>query len=111
MRIGPTMIALLGLGGVAAADDGLRVGAAVGAGGQGSATYGALELQLDALWRGVRLGLGARGLSKIQAGDDVTVLTGMPNHPTGVLAPEYRGAIRCDGAGTVFCCACPCSGA
>ena len=28
------------------------------------------------------------------AGDDVTVLTGMPNHPTGVVPPEYRGAIR-----------------
>ena len=28
------------------------------------------------------------------AGDDVTVLTGMPNHPTGVKPPEYRGAIR-----------------
>jgi hypothetical protein len=28
-------------------------------------------------------------------GDRVTVLTGMPNHPTGVLAPEYRRAIRC----------------
>jgi glycosyltransferase involved in cell wall biosynthesis len=27
-------------------------------------------------------------------GDDVTVLTGMPNHPTGVKPPEYRGAIR-----------------
>jgi glycosyltransferase involved in cell wall biosynthesis len=27
------------------------------------------------------------------AGDDVTVLTGMPNHPTGVLPPEYRRAI------------------
>jgi glycosyltransferase involved in cell wall biosynthesis len=27
-------------------------------------------------------------------GDDVTVLTGMPNHPTGVVPPEYRGAIR-----------------
>jgi hypothetical protein len=27
-------------------------------------------------------------------GDRVTVLTGMPNHPTGVLPPEYRGAIR-----------------
>jgi glycosyltransferase involved in cell wall biosynthesis len=27
-------------------------------------------------------------------GDEVTVLTGMPNHPTGVLAPQYRGAIR-----------------
>jgi glycosyltransferase involved in cell wall biosynthesis len=27
-------------------------------------------------------------------GDDVTVLTGMPNHPTGVVPPAYRGAIR-----------------
>ncbi len=27
-------------------------------------------------------------------GDEVTVLTGMPNHPTGVLPPEYRRAIR-----------------
>jgi glycosyltransferase involved in cell wall biosynthesis len=27
-------------------------------------------------------------------GDDVTVLTGMPNHPTGVKPPEYRGALR-----------------
>jgi glycosyltransferase involved in cell wall biosynthesis len=27
-------------------------------------------------------------------GDNVTVLTGMPNHPTGVLPPEYRNAIR-----------------
>jgi glycosyltransferase involved in cell wall biosynthesis len=27
-------------------------------------------------------------------GDRVTVLTGMPNHPTGVLPPEYRRAIR-----------------
>jgi glycosyltransferase involved in cell wall biosynthesis len=27
-------------------------------------------------------------------GDDVTVLTGMPNHPTGVIAPQYRGVIR-----------------
>jgi glycosyltransferase involved in cell wall biosynthesis len=34
-------------------------------------------------------------------GDDVTVLTGMPNHPTGVLPPSYRRAVfrreRCDG--------------
>jgi glycosyltransferase involved in cell wall biosynthesis len=28
-------------------------------------------------------------------GDEVTVLTGMPNHPTGVIPPQYRGAIRC----------------
>src|SRR6202451_4175301 len=27
-------------------------------------------------------------------GDNVTVLTGMPNHPTGVLPPEYRHAVR-----------------
>jgi len=27
------------------------------------------------------------------AGDAVTVLTGMPNHPTGVLPPEYRRAV------------------
>jgi UDP-N-acetylmuramyl pentapeptide phosphotransferase/UDP-N-acetylglucosamine-1-phosphate transferase/glycosyltransferase involved in cell wall biosynthesis len=27
-------------------------------------------------------------------GDEVTVLTGMPSHPTGVLPPEYRRAIR-----------------
>ena len=27
-------------------------------------------------------------------GDEVTVLTGMPNYPTGVMPPEYRGAIR-----------------
>ena len=27
-------------------------------------------------------------------GDEVTVLTGMPNHPTGVVPTAYRGAIR-----------------
>ena len=27
-------------------------------------------------------------------GDTVTVLTGMPNHPTGILPPQYAGAIR-----------------
>ncbi|CAO5238819.1 glycosyltransferase family 4 protein [Frankia sp. AgKG'84/4] len=27
-------------------------------------------------------------------GLDVTVLTGMPNHPTGVIPPAYRGALR-----------------
>jgi glycosyltransferase involved in cell wall biosynthesis len=38
-------------------------------------------------------------------GHDVTVVTGLPNHPTGVVAPEYRGTIfrreRLDGL-TVF---------
>lgn len=29
-----------------------------------------------------------------EAGDDVTVLTGVPNHPTGVVPPEYRGRWR-----------------
>ena len=28
------------------------------------------------------------------SGDDVTVLTGMPNHPTGVVPPEYRRRVR-----------------
>jgi len=27
-------------------------------------------------------------------GDEVAVLTGMPNYPTGVVPPKYRGAIR-----------------
>jgi len=31
-----------------------------------------------------------------EAGDDVTVLTGMPNHPTGVVPTEYRGRLRAD---------------
>lgn len=29
----------------------------------------------------------------VRAGHDVTVLTGMPNHPAGVVAPEYRGRV------------------
>jgi glycosyltransferase involved in cell wall biosynthesis len=29
-----------------------------------------------------------------EAGDQVTVLTGIPNHPTGVVPPEYRGRAR-----------------
>src|SRR5262245_22565235 len=27
-------------------------------------------------------------------GEDVTVLTGMPNHPTGVVPRQYRGKLR-----------------
>src|SRR2546430_16973298 len=27
-------------------------------------------------------------------GHEVTVLTGFPNHPTGVIPPEYRGKFR-----------------
>jgi glycosyltransferase involved in cell wall biosynthesis len=29
-----------------------------------------------------------------ESGDDITVLTGMPNHPTGVVPPEYRRCVR-----------------
>ena len=29
-----------------------------------------------------------------EAGDEVTVLTGMPNHPTGIVPEEYRGSVR-----------------
>jgi len=38
--------------------------------------------------------LSALAASWAADGDVVTVLTGMPNHPTGVVPPEYRGAIR-----------------
>ena len=30
----------------------------------------------------------------VEAGHDVTVLTGFPNHPTGYVHPEYRGKLR-----------------
>jgi|SRR5450432_395671 len=30
----------------------------------------------------------------VEAGHEVTVLTGFPNHPTGVVPPEYRGEFR-----------------
>ena len=62
MRVALALILVLVLAGSARADDALGVGAAVGAGGQGAATYGALDLTLDAEWRGARLGLGARGV-------------------------------------------------
>jgi colanic acid biosynthesis glycosyl transferase WcaI len=29
------------------------------------------------------------------SGHDVTVLTGFPNHPTGIVPPEYRSKLRC----------------
>lgn len=40
----------------------VSVGASIGAGAQGAATYGALDLRLDAAWPSMRLGLGARGV-------------------------------------------------
>jgi glycosyltransferase involved in cell wall biosynthesis len=45
--------------------------------------------------------LSALAATWATGGDDVTVLTGMPNHPTGVLPPSYRRAVlrreRADG--------------
>jgi hypothetical protein len=38
--------------------------------------------------------LSALAAAWAAGGDAVTVLTGMPNHPTGVLPPEYRHAVR-----------------
>jgi glycosyltransferase involved in cell wall biosynthesis len=38
--------------------------------------------------------LSALAAAWAASGDRVTVLTGMPNHPTGVLPPEYRRAVR-----------------
>ncbi|HLL23558.1 MAG TPA: hypothetical protein VK427_15580, partial [Kofleriaceae bacterium] len=42
--------------------DGVGVGAAVGAGGQGDATYSAIDAGLDAEWRGARIGVGGRAV-------------------------------------------------
>jgi glycosyltransferase involved in cell wall biosynthesis len=41
-----------------------------------------------------RISETARSWAK--SGDDVTVVTGMPNHPTGVVPPEYRGRWKVD---------------
>jgi hypothetical protein len=38
--------------------------------------------------------LSALAAAWASGGDSVTVLTGMPNYPTGVLPPEYRRAVR-----------------
>ena len=51
---------LVGLSSVAHAE--VTVGGAVGAGGQGAATYSAVEARLDASWSDGRVGLGARGV-------------------------------------------------
>ena len=55
------VVVLLLYVGVARAD-GLGAGAAVGAGGQGTATYSAIDLGIDAEWRGARIGLGGRAV-------------------------------------------------
>jgi hypothetical protein len=55
-----SLVVLAAIAGAAHADP--SVGAAIGAGAQGDATYGALDLRLDTVWDGGRLGLGARGV-------------------------------------------------
>jgi len=59
MRAG-IAVALIAFAGRASAD--VQVGGAVGAGGQGDASYSALELSVDATWDAVRVGLAARGV-------------------------------------------------
>jgi hypothetical protein len=54
------LVCLLAVPSLARAD--VSVGASVGAGAQGAATYGAVDLRLDAAWSDVRLGIGARGV-------------------------------------------------
>src|SRR5450755_1255868 len=47
---------------VRAAHADVTASASIGAGAQGDATYGALELRLDQQWRDAKLGLGVRGV-------------------------------------------------
>lgn len=93
---------ILVLAGSARADDALGVGAAVGAGGQGAAVYGALDLSLDAEWRGARLGLGARGVwldgafrarDWDEASDAVSVLRLLEVHSAGGAVALAAGAL------------------
>jgi hypothetical protein len=73
----------------------VSVGGAVGAGAQGAATYGALDLRLDVAWDSGRLGLGARGVW-----DDARFRTRDWSHVADVItivrdfevAREVRGA-------------------
>jgi hypothetical protein len=55
-----SLFVLIALAGTAHAE--VRVGAAVGAGGQGPATYSAIDVRLDAEWEPLRIGLGVRGV-------------------------------------------------
>lgn len=66
----------------ARADERVVIGAAIGAGGQGTSTYGALELRLDALWRDIRLGLGGRAVFL-----DGAFRTADWNEPADALSP------------------------
>ena len=100
------LLALLTVPALAHADVG--VGAAVGAGAQGEATYGALDLVLTATWPGVRVGLGARGVwddgafrrsDWARAADAVTIVRdveaayGPVALAAGRLAPAHVGRL------------------
>jgi len=54
------VLGLLVISSIARAD--VVVGGSIGAGGQGAATYSAVELRLDGSWEDIRFGLGARGV-------------------------------------------------
>src|SRR5262245_21456111 len=55
------VLALVLLSGIAHAD-GIGANAALGAGGQGPATYSGIYVGADGAWHGARIGLGARGV-------------------------------------------------
>jgi len=84
------------------------VGAAIGAGAQGEATYGAIDLALTATWPGARLGFGARGVwdggvfrraEWARAADAVTIVRdveasyGPVALAAGRLAPAHVGRL------------------
>ncbi|MDX2089054.1 MAG: hypothetical protein SFX73_14450 [Kofleriaceae bacterium] len=98
-----TLVILCLASGLAHADDALGIGVAVAAGGQGMASYGALELRLDAEWHGARLGLAGRGVWQdgvfrrrdwARPADAVTVIRYLEVHTehvgfaAGALAPS-----------------------
>jgi hypothetical protein len=100
------VLALIAIPALAHAEVG--VGASVGAGAQGEATYGAVDLVLTATWPGVRVGLGARGVwddgvfrrsDWASAADAVTVVRdveasyGPVALAAGRLAPAHVGRL------------------
>jgi hypothetical protein len=99
---------LLAIPAIAHADGDVSVSGAVGAGAQGDATYGAVDLALTATWPGVRVGLGARGVwddgvfrraewarpaDAVTVIRDVEVVYGPVALAAGRLAPSHLGHV------------------
>src|SRR5262245_2797345 len=61
MRALVVPVVLVAIAGSAHAD-GIAANAAVGAGGQGDATYSGIDGGVDAEWRGARIGVGGRAV-------------------------------------------------